>query len=157
MSSIFVFLFPIAFVSMLPALIKSSGKPKQSSIFGWVVISLFFLICANLSLIGIAAEIEHADMIACGEHFGGSSQLGGHCPLKYSQQTPLERAITNAFGGTFDGIYTILFGIPLVMILSLIGLFKNHTREGLYYSPYFAIFAVLTALILTLMISAYYN
>ena len=123
MPSIAIYIFPIAFVIMLPALIKAF-KHKESSVLGWVTVSLFFLICANLSLISLATEIKHADRISCGKHWGGNSQLGGHCPLEYSNQTPLERVITGTFGGAFSGIHTVFFGIPLVIILSIIGLLR---------------------------------
>ena len=155
---VLIYLLPVAFICMLPILVKRIGQFKQVSIFSWIVMGLFFLVCTHLTLVGLATKIEIDDLKACGNRNVVGTALGGYCPKELSNQSAIERVITRSFGGSFDGVATLVIGIPLVTILALFGLFNSkRTWRDILWSPYLVVLVVFTMFIVGLMIHSYNN
>ncbi len=135
--SSFILMVPVV-LSLVPMVIKSGIRTKGMATYSWVVIGLCFFVCAHFFLIDVAGTIQGAELKMCGDGNIASTGLGGYCPWAIGNRTPFESFIAENFGGTFDGLFTLVIGVPLILILAFIGIFLvPRTIIGVLWSPFF--------------------
>lgn len=94
-------------------------------------------IFSQFFLIGVASNIQAAELAACPPDKIASTGLGGYCPVLAKSRTDFEQVLVRNFGGTFDGIGLLFVGLPLLTVIALIGLYtEKRTRKERFGSPF---------------------
>ena len=118
-----LYLIPIVIlvIALIPMFIgKDPEKPRGVKIIGWIVIGLVFFVAADFFLVDFAHQTERNRVANCPpELVYHDSTFGNKCTSPITN--PFEKQIVDNFGGPFDGLMTMLIGLPAILVLSIIG------------------------------------
>ncbi len=149
-------LLGISFIALILMFVnRNQEKSRGTVVLSWVIVILLFFIVANLFLSEFAHNAARVRFAACPpELIIHDSTFGNRCGDQITN--PIERVIDENFGGPFDGLLVIVFGIPAVLVLSIVGFIievmsakkRNQRITKTFWSPsFFTLISIGTLLV----------
>jgi hypothetical protein len=141
-------IIPVLLVPIACSLLQIFLRRTKVTTYEWIVFILSVLICGHLVLITLAAAIQSNEIQTCLQEGREivSTGLSGWCPSARAERNAFENIIVRSFGGTFDGAFTLLIGTPLVLIMSLVGLFRHRMTWSERLQTLYAVIIILLPL-----------